>query len=127
MSIDKIFVNGNVVTMNPDSPQSSAFGIMGGRFCAVGSDDELRNYADPTAIVVDLGGKTVVPGFIETHNHLSWFSIFVLWADCTSPRNETIDDVKSRIREKVEDLVLFSISEEYFRLRQALGIAITSA
>lgn len=88
--------------MNPGTPEATAFGIMGDRFCIVGSDDDVKKYADDSSTVIDLDGKTVVPGFIETHNHMSWYSIFVLWADCTSQRNETIEDVKSRIKEKVE-------------------------
>ncbi len=102
MNVKKILVNGKVVTMNPDATEASAFGIIGDRFCAVGSDDEVRKYADDSTRVIDLHGKTVIPGFIETHNHLSWFSILTQWADCTSQRNMTIEDVKSRIQEKAE-------------------------
>ncbi len=100
--MEMIFVNGKVVTMNPDAPEATAFGIMGDRFCIVGSDEKVRKCADNSTEVIDLEGKTVVPGFIETHNHMSWYSIFVLWADCSSQRNETVEDVKSRIREKVD-------------------------
>ncbi|MBT4510584.1 MAG: amidohydrolase [Chloroflexi bacterium] len=100
--MDKIFINGQVLTMNPKAPFASAFATIGDRFCAVGPDAEVRKYACANTEIIDLDGKTVVPGFIETHNHLSWFSVFVLWADCGSQRNGTIEDVKSRIREKVE-------------------------
>jgi imidazolonepropionase-like amidohydrolase len=42
-----------------------------GRFAVVGSEGEVRAAAAPDAEAIDVGGRTVIPGFIDAHNHLS--------------------------------------------------------
>src|SRR5215467_8901565 len=65
---DLILTNGNIHTMDAASPHAEAVAIAGGRFFAVGSNDDIRNLAAGVARV-DLGGRTVVPGFIDAHLH----------------------------------------------------------
>jgi len=101
MALDQIFLNGNVVTMNPKAPEATAFGIMDDRICVVGSSEEIRKWAGSNTKVVDLGGKTVIPGFIESHNHLSSYAMTLLQADCRTPPNRSIEEVKARISEMV--------------------------
>jgi predicted amidohydrolase YtcJ len=55
----------------------------GGRCLAVGSDDEIRAMSKPGVRQVDVGGKTIVPGFVDPHSHPSCASIRHLrWVDC---------------------------------------------
>ncbi len=104
MTSKRIFINGRVLTMDPRGSIASAFGILGDRFCAVGSDEDLLKQADRDAEVVDLGGRTVVPGFIESHSHLSLYAMTLLQADCKTPPNRSIEDVKSRLGERARGL-----------------------
>jgi adenine deaminase len=64
-----VLLNGNVVTMDPRQPRARAVAIADGRFLAVGTDDDLRSLVTGRTRVVDLGGGTVVPGFIDAHTH----------------------------------------------------------
>src|SRR5215471_6139711 len=66
---DLLLVNGNIHTMDAANPHADAIAIAGGRFLAVGTLSEIS--ATPTAGVqrIDLGGRTVVPGFIDAHLH----------------------------------------------------------
>lgn len=48
-----------------------AVAIAGGRFVATGTNDEIRNLATAATRKIDLGGKTVVPGFIDSHTHVA--------------------------------------------------------
>lgn len=64
-----ILYNGNFWTANPHQPRAQAVAISGGRFFAIGSDDEILPLAAGTARKIDLGGKTVLPGFIDAHSH----------------------------------------------------------
>lgn len=97
MGVDQVFFNGQVLTMNPKAPLASAFSIVAGRFFAVGSELEVRKNTPGKINAVDLGGGTVVPGFIETHSHPSLYAMTQLQADCYTPPNQDIADVKSRL------------------------------
>jgi imidazolonepropionase-like amidohydrolase len=66
---DLIVVNAKVYTMDPRSPRAEAFAVSGGRFIAVGSTADVRNLAGRNTQVYDAKGMTVVPGFIDCHNH----------------------------------------------------------
>lgn len=66
---DLILYNGNFWTVNSRLPKAQAVAIAGGRFLAVGSNEEILALAAGSAKKVDLGGKRVLPGFIDAHSH----------------------------------------------------------
>lgn len=68
---DKIFFNGKIVTVDRDFNIEEALAIKGDRFVAVGGTKEVLSLAGPNTERIDLGGRTVVPGFIDTHPHLA--------------------------------------------------------
>lgn len=63
-----ILYNGNIVTMGT-RPRAQAVAIINGRFFAVGDDKEILTLATGRTKKIDLGGKTVLPGFIDAHSH----------------------------------------------------------
>ena len=67
--MELILYNANIMTMADAQPRAQAVAIAHGRFLAVGSDDEVRPLATAGTKVIDLEGKTVVPGFIDAHAH----------------------------------------------------------
>jgi predicted amidohydrolase YtcJ len=68
---DLILYNGKFWTVNSRLPQAEAVAISGGRFVAVGSNEEVLRLAAGTSRKVDLGMKRVLPGFIDAHTHPS--------------------------------------------------------
>src|SRR5262245_1012342 len=66
---EMILHNGNFITVNSRQPRAQAVAIAGGRFLAVGTNDEIRSLAGAGTVKVDLGSKTVVPGVIDAHSH----------------------------------------------------------
>jgi len=66
---DLILTNGNVYTVDDTRPLAEAFAIKGGRFLAVGSNEEIRRLAGAGTERIDADGATVVPGFIDCHSH----------------------------------------------------------
>ncbi len=66
---DLILVNGNIHTMDRANPHAEAVAIADGRFFAVGTNHEIANLPSAGAAKVDLGGRTVTPGFIDAHLH----------------------------------------------------------
>jgi predicted amidohydrolase YtcJ len=66
---DLILHNGSIWTVDSRQPRAQAVAISGGRFTAVGSNDDVLALAGGRARKIDLGGKTVLPGFIDAHSH----------------------------------------------------------
>ena len=66
---DLIVINAKVYTMDSGAPRAEAFAVTAGRFTAVGSTADIRGMAGKNTQVVDAKGMTVVPGFIDCHNH----------------------------------------------------------
>ena len=70
---DLIFTNGNLITIEPDRPLAQAIAIRSGLILAVGSNDEVLIHQAPSTQVIDLQGKTLIPGFIDGHTHILTF------------------------------------------------------
>src|SRR5262245_4650271 len=66
---DTIYFNGRVVTMWEAHPTVEAVAIRGNRFLAVGSNAELLKTVGPGTKKIDLGGRTALPGLIDSHTH----------------------------------------------------------
>ncbi|SPA29007.1 exported hypothetical protein [Cupriavidus taiwanensis] len=66
---DRILVNGTVLTMDGADTVAQAIAIRGERIVAVGTNPNIRRLAGPATEVIDLGGRTVIPGLIDTHIH----------------------------------------------------------
>jgi predicted amidohydrolase YtcJ len=66
--------NANVITMNPQQPRARALAVHAGNIVAVGSWRDVVPHAEGVS-VLDLAGKTVVPGMIDTHTHFLWTAL----------------------------------------------------
>ncbi|HXS98291.1 MAG TPA: amidohydrolase [Candidatus Limnocylindrales bacterium] len=68
-SPDLVVTNAKVYTVDSGMPRAQAFAVSGGRFVAVGQDSEIRGLAGKNTRTFDARGMSIVPGFIDTHNH----------------------------------------------------------
>ncbi len=68
-SADLVLLNGKVVTVDKNFSVKQAVAIQGGKFLAVGTNDEIRRLAGPATKTIDLKGRTVLPGLIDSHIH----------------------------------------------------------
>jgi hypothetical protein len=66
---DTVLVGGRILTLDEKDRVAQAVAIGDGRLLAVGTDAEIQKYAGPNTKRIQLGGKTVVPGLIESHVH----------------------------------------------------------
>jgi predicted amidohydrolase YtcJ len=84
-----IFVRGNVVTLDKKSPRAQAIALSDDRVLAVGTDKEIRALLGPNTKVIDLKGKTVVPGLVDAHAHLVSLGLTRTRVDFTNAKSET--------------------------------------
>ena len=67
---DVILTNGRIATLDPAQPSATAVAIDGGRFSAVGADQAVLKNRTPGTKVIDLRGRTVIPGLNDSHLHV---------------------------------------------------------
>lgn len=82
---DLILAGGRVFTADSAHPWAEAVAISGERIQAVGTDAEIRSLAGKATRVVELGGRTVVPGFNDAHDHMDDISPGVVFAAAAGP------------------------------------------
>ncbi len=91
----KVFRNGHIVTVDDHFSICTALATCGDKILAIGSDQELQGLADKAARVVDLGGRTVVPGLIDAHAHMDREGLKGVYPSLAGARS--IDDILGRI------------------------------
>ena len=69
-SADTVYVNGKIITADKAFSIAQAVAVKEGKFVGVGTSDEMRRYASPTTRVVDLKGRAVIPGLMDSHTHM---------------------------------------------------------
>jgi predicted amidohydrolase YtcJ len=82
---DRIIRGGPIVTVNPAQPAAEAVAIKDGRIVAVGNEPDVMKHKGDATEVVDLGGRTLVPGFVDGHSHFFSLIDVQTQALCASP------------------------------------------
>ncbi|MGH7466694.1 MAG: amidohydrolase [Longimicrobiales bacterium] len=98
---DVIYVGGNVVTVNEAQPSAEAVAVKNGRILAVGSKDEVLRHQDDGTQMIDLRGRTLVPGFVDGHSRITTYVNLQGWPELAPPPSgdvEGIDDIVARLR-----------------------------
>ena len=96
--VTTIFYHGKIVTVDPQFRIVDSMAIRGDRIVGVGTRREVRRLAGPNAIQIDLQGKTVLPGLIDSHVHAADASMYEF--DHPVPDMETIGDVLRYIKSR---------------------------
>ena len=89
-----VFFSGQVLTIVPDLPQASALALNGDKIVAVGSDQHVLALGTSDTQLIDLAGRTLLPGFVDPHNHTFQEVLrdpFPGWEDVT------FDEVQERL------------------------------
>jgi predicted amidohydrolase YtcJ len=99
---DIILVNGNIVTMDTNRRAVKALAIKNGLISSVGDDQAIRSLAGESSRVIDLLGRTVTPGLIDAHCHLSACGLLgTAFVDISWPAISTIAEMQARLAERI--------------------------
>jgi predicted amidohydrolase YtcJ len=82
---DRIFFGGDIITMDEARPASEAVATKDAQIIAVGSKDEVMACKGPATEMIDLQGRTLVPGFLDGHSHFINAVRLGTWANVSSP------------------------------------------
>lgn len=103
MHADQILYNGCVYTVDKERSQAEAIAVAAGEILFVGSNEDAKQYQHDHTEIIDLDGKMVLPGFIDSHTHASLGGVEALFTvdlnDCES-QQEAADAVKKYIDDK---------------------------
>jgi hypothetical protein len=80
--------------MDPQRPRAQALAIRDGRFLQAGLDGEIKALSGRKTEVISLRGRTVTPGFIDSHQHLFEFGTNLLQVDCSPKKCRSIADIQ---------------------------------
>ena len=94
----KLYVGGSIVTMDPQNRVVEALAVDGDRIVSTGSRAELRAWAeDAGAEVIDLEGRTIVPGFIDAHGHYPGAGLAAVFVDLNSPPIGSVESIENLV------------------------------
>ncbi len=97
---DLILYGGNVITVDPALHIAEAVAITADRITAIGTSSDVRRLAGTDTRLVDLRGRTVVPGLVDAHAHMDREGLKSLFPSLAGARS--IDDVLQRIETLVK-------------------------
>jgi predicted amidohydrolase YtcJ len=101
---DKIFQNGHIITVDENNPTAKAIAVYQGKILAVGNKEDVFSYIGSDTDIVDLDGKTLLPGFIDIHTHPILSAMMAETADISGfnhkDQSEVIASIKAAVAAK---------------------------
>jgi len=112
---DTILIHGHIYTGNPKAPWAQALAITGTHIDAVGTDKEISNRRETKTKVIDLHGRTVIPGIIDSHTHMMFGAMAIHGFNLSTPEASItaadaatlVDKIKSFAASHPNDKILF--------------------
>ncbi|MBS8263951.1 amidohydrolase [Mesobacillus boroniphilus] len=103
MKADYLFMNGEVITVDEQNTVAEAVAVKGNRILAVGTSDEMGKYTAEATKIIDLNGKTLMPGIIDAHIHLTIYGTNLLGVSCIEHHIQSLEDLFVDLRKKVNE------------------------
>lgn len=99
---DLIYTGGDIVTMNDAHPNAEAIAIKDGKILLVGDRADIEKHKSNSTKMVDLDGKTLLPGFIDAHGHVFNAGLQALAANLLASPDGTVNEIAS-LRRTLQD------------------------
>ena len=94
-----VFRNGNILTMDSEGRRAEALAVLNGKIIRVGTDLEIRRLYGEGWESIDLQGKTVLPGFIDSHVHFMGTALTAIGIDLSEARS--VEEILAKVDERV--------------------------
>lgn len=104
LKADIVFINGEVITVNQKNEVAEALAINGDRISAVGTNQEIKVFIGEETNVIDLQGKSLLPGFIDSHIHLILYGVNQLAVSCKAEHIKSVEDLLIDLKKKASTI-----------------------
>ncbi|PIC70872.1 amidohydrolase [Sporosarcina sp. P16b] len=102
MHADIVFTNGEVITVDKDCSIMEAVAIKDHTIIGVGQMEEVGEFIGENTKVIDLEGKSLLPGFIDPHLHLTIYGTNLLGINCASVEIDSLEILYEKMKERAE-------------------------
>lgn len=125
---DLVLLNGKIFTADRANPKVQALAVQDGKVLRVGSDQQIKALIDPATKVVDLGGKALMPGLIDSHSHAIFGGLEMVAANMEDEMVD-LDELEKRLKGWRDDgkakhgdvLSVAGMSSAYWAQAEAFG------
>ncbi|MCI7304132.1 MAG: amidohydrolase family protein [Clostridiales Family XIII bacterium] len=116
MKIDKVLFNGKIYTSVQETPWAEALAISGRKIAFAGSNEEARAVADADTEMIDLEGKTILPGFLDGHTHPTTVAktFYRVRMPLTHDKDELLANIQKYAKQYPKEERPFLFCENYF-------------
>ena len=101
--MDLVLLGGNVLTMDGKDSRAEAVAVNGGKLELAASNAEVSKLVGPDTEVVHLSGRTVIPGFVDPHNHFSLTTFQPVSMNCSVPPHNSVQGVLESLAAAAKD------------------------
>ena len=101
---DLVLINGKIITVDKEDSIVEAVAVKDNRIIATGSTSKVNKLVGEGTEVIDLGGKTVLPGLIDTHTHPNGAAVRLYEINCRSPPVKSIAEILEMVAAKAAEL-----------------------
>ncbi len=92
---DTIYTGGPILTIDDATPKAEAVAVKDGRILAVGTLSDMTSLQGDATTIFDLDGRTMLPGFVDSHGHVVMGGLQALSANLLAPPDGEVSDIAS--------------------------------
>ncbi|PXV93669.1 hypothetical protein C8E03_102444 [Lachnotalea glycerini] len=98
-----IYYNAQIITMEESQPNAEAVLIEEGRIKAVGSNQDILSFKEEDTFIIDLEQKTILPGFIDSHSHISSIAFHMLMVNVGPSQCKSVEDIVEVLKQAYQE------------------------
>ena len=100
---DTVFINGSVITIDPEDRICEAVAVQGNRILFVGNSGEALELADSKTVVLDLKGRSLIPGFVDAHCHPGTYGVIRFQVPCGPVDVDSIEGIRMAVTRQASE------------------------